>query len=103
MERFEGRCRLEWWANRSTLLGSVEVAVVISPRGASWDAHGRLVDDEESDREAFAQLCDLDPVFTLRFEDASTVVVIVHSAGEQGRFTLTEYGGPHRQGSAVQA
>lgn len=103
MERFDGRCRLEWWANRSTLLGSVDVAVVISADGGGWEAHGSLVDDRGPDREAFALLCDLDPVFTLRFDDASTVVVVVHPADEQGRFTLTEYAGPHRQGSAVPA
>ncbi|MEU8214969.1 hypothetical protein AB0C47_04275 [Micromonospora taraxaci] len=94
MDRFEGRCWLDWWANSSTLLGSVEVAVVIAAATAGGEADGRLLSDSEEDREAFAFLCDLDPVFTLRFEDGSTVTVTVHPTDGHRRFSLTEYNGP---------
>ena len=94
MDRFEGRCWLDWWANSSTLLGSVEVAVVITTNGASWDAHGRLISDKDEDREGFAFLCDSDPVCTLRFEDESSVAVTVHPTDKHCRFALTEYTGP---------
>jgi hypothetical protein len=97
MDRFEGRCWLDWWANPSTLLGSAEVAVVIAYSDHGWDAHGRLISDDEEERGGFVFLCDLDPVFTLRFDDGSTVAVMVHLDDEQGRFTLTEYTGPVRR------
>ncbi|RZT77238.1 hypothetical protein EV382_0386 [Micromonospora violae] len=62
MDRFEGRCWLDWWANSST----------------------------NKDLDGFAFLCDLDPVFTLRFEDASTFDVTVHPTDDHRGFTLTE-------------
>jgi hypothetical protein len=91
MSRFEGRCWLDWWANSSTLLGSAEIAVVITATGDEWDARGHLLSD---DSEGFAFLCDLDPVFMLRFEDGSTIPATVHTLDEEGRFVLTEYTGP---------
>ncbi|RKN35730.1 hypothetical protein [Micromonospora musae] len=93
MDRFEGRCWLDWWANSSTLLGSIEVSVVIATAGAGWDARGRLVSKDDEDRDGFAFLCDLDPVFMLRSEDGSTVDVTVHPTDEYRRFALTEYSG----------
>ncbi|MCU7727060.1 hypothetical protein ODJ79_25310 [Actinoplanes sp. KI2] len=97
MDRFEGPCRLDWWANSSTNLGGCEIAVVITPTETGWDAHGHLISDDEDERDEFAFLCDLDPVFTLRFADESTVAVTVHPADDPRRFTLTEYTGPvHR-------
>jgi hypothetical protein len=98
MDRFEGRCWLDWWANSSTLLGSAEVHAVITASDAGWHAHGHLISDEEEQRDGFAFLCDLDPVFTLRFPDEATIAVVVHLADDHRRFTLTEYTGPaHRQ------
>jgi hypothetical protein len=94
MDRFEGRCWLDWWANSSTLLGSVEVAVVIATAAAGWVADGRLVNESDEVREAFAFLCELDPVFTLRFEDESAVAVTVHPTDGHRRFRLSEYTGP---------
>ncbi len=94
MDRFEGRCWLDWWANSSTLLGSADIAVVIAATPAGWDARGHLVSNDDDEREGFAFLCDLDPVFMLRFEDGSTVPATVHSLDEEGRFVLTEYTGP---------
>jgi hypothetical protein len=94
MDRFEGRCWLDWWANSSTNLGGCEASVVITPTETSWDAHGHLISDDEDERDGFAFLCDLDPLFTLRFPDASTIAVTVHRIDEHGRFTLTEYTEP---------
>jgi hypothetical protein len=91
MDRFEGRCWLDWQANSSTIFGGFEVSVVITPAGPGWDAHGQLVSDDE--REVFAFLCDMDPVFTLRFQDGGTVQVTLTPTGDR-RFTLTEYTGP---------
>ena len=82
------RCWLDWWANSSALLGSFEVSVVVTADGAGWAASGHLVDDNDD----FAFLCELDPVFQLRFDDESTLTVTVHPAGDG--FTLTEYAGP---------
>ncbi|MGW1449723.1 hypothetical protein ACWCO3_15760 [Micromonospora sp. NPDC002411] len=91
MDRFEGRCWLDWWANPITLLVSEEVFVVIVTAGTGWAAHGRLLSDDDDEREGSAFLCDLDPVFVLRFEDGSTVDVTVHPTDGHHRFALTEY------------
>ena len=91
MERSEGRCWLDWWANSVTNLGGNEVSVTITPTETGWDAYGQLNNDDEL--EGFIFLYDLDPVFTLRFQDDSTVGVIV-TATDDCRFTLAEYTGP---------
>jgi hypothetical protein len=103
MDRFEGRCWFEWWANSSTLLAAIEVGVVITTSSAGWDACGRLTSDlGDEDHEGYAFLCDIDPVFTLRFEGDSTIDVIVHPTDEYRGFTLTEYTGPvHREVETV--
>ena len=103
MDRFEGRCWLDWWANSSTNLGGIEVSVAITPTVQGWTAHGELISDPTSEdvREGFAFLCDLDPVFTLRFRDGSTIQVTV-TPTDQDRFTLAEYTGPvNRQGTVA--
>jgi hypothetical protein len=64
MDRFEGRCWLDWWANSSTNFGDIEVSVVITPIETGWDAHGQLINDDQ--REALAFLCDMDPACPLR-------------------------------------
>ena len=92
MDRFEVPGWLEWWANRSTLLGSVEVSLVVGGDDAGWDALGRLTHDEDAD--GFAFLCSLDPVFVLRFADQSTIPVDVHAADDHRRFTLSEHTEP---------
>ncbi|GGM27063.1 hypothetical protein GCM10007977_030340 [Dactylosporangium sucinum] len=94
MESFEGRCWLDWWANSSTLLGSVEVAVVIAVVDGGWRARGRILSDGPEEREAFDFLRALDPVFTLRFEDESTIPVAVHASADTVWFVMTEYAGP---------
>jgi hypothetical protein len=98
MEAFEGHCWLEWSANSSTLLGSVEITVVMAATRSNWTAQGHLITEDNDDREGFVFLCELDPVFTLRFDDASTVSVTVHDVREGGRrFHLTGYGGPEQR------
>jgi hypothetical protein len=92
VDRFEGRAWLEWWANSSTCLANVEVAVVIDAIHGGWDASGRVVN--EADLEGFKFLYDLDPVFQLRFEDGSTAMVFVHFTGPDGLLRLSEYDGP---------
>ncbi|GAA0236758.1 hypothetical protein [Cryptosporangium japonicum] len=96
MDRYEGRCWLDWWANSSTLLGSAEVTVVITASDAGWDARAELISGDGDEREGLVLLCDLDPVFTLRFEDRSTVPVMVHMESDD-RITLTQYSGSARR------
>ncbi|MEV4532647.1 hypothetical protein AB0J82_02335 [Asanoa sp. NPDC049518] len=97
MNRIEARCWLDWWANSSTLLGSVEVVVVVTATHTGWNARGHLAGDADEDRDGFAFLCDLDPVFTLRFEDESTVAVAVQPSDDHRRFALAEYTGSTRR------
>jgi hypothetical protein len=91
VDQFEGRAWLEWWADASACLGSVEVIVVIRTIGRRWDAGGCVVN--EADVEAFEFLCDLNPVFQLRFEDGSTATVSVRADGCGGLFTLADHDG----------
>jgi hypothetical protein len=93
MDRFEGRCHLDWWANPITCLASVEITLAIAVTDMGWTAEGRLASDNRDEREDFALLLDMDPVFTLRFADESTNEVTVHPGLKGDRFTLTEYTG----------
>lgn len=93
MDRFEGRCHLDWWANPITCLASVEITLAVAVTDMGWTAEGRLTSDNDDGRAGFALLLDLDPVFTLRFDDESTIDVTVHPGAEGDRFTLTEYTG----------
>jgi hypothetical protein len=68
------------------------VSLVITSTETGWHAHGQLTNDE--DLEGFDLLCEMDPVFTLRFADESTIPVTVHLAQDHHEFTLTEYTGP---------
>ena len=87
MDAFEGQGWLDWWANSVTLLGSVEVSVTITVDAAGWVAKGGLA--REEDEEELAFFCDLDPVFSLRFDDKSSIDVTVHPSDDRRRFTLT--------------
>lgn len=91
MDRFEGRCWLDWWANPITLLGSVEVDVVITAADdGTWEASGNAVLEDDENRSGFALLCDLAPAFKLRFADRSTIDVIVRPTHKDRSFVLTE-------------
>ncbi|MEV4510241.1 hypothetical protein AB0K00_14900 [Dactylosporangium sp. NPDC049525] len=71
---------LEWWANGSFALGPFPV-VVEDVRA------GRLRD--VTHLEDLRQTHDLDPAFTLRFDDDATIEVIVGRPDDDGRFSLT--------------
>ncbi|MFK3980501.1 hypothetical protein ACI2K4_08990 [Micromonospora sp. NPDC050397] len=61
----------------------------ISTTEPGWVATGHLV--EMDDAEGFAILCDLDPFFSLRFGDDSTVpVTLLPIDGDRSGFNLTE-------------
>ncbi|MEU4563175.1 hypothetical protein AB0F72_32760 [Actinoplanes sp. NPDC023936] len=95
MDRFTGRCWLDWWANPSTNLFGAQISVVIVPAGSEsgWTAHGRLAEEGADALEAFTFLHGIDPVFTLRFVDDSAIAVIVHAINDDGECTMTEYTG----------
>jgi hypothetical protein len=92
MDRFEGRCWLDWQANSSTIFGGFEVSVVITTAESGWNARGQLLASDD-ERKVFTFLRDMDPVFTLRFQDGSTIQVTLTPAGDR-QFTLAEYTGP---------
>ncbi|MEV4278630.1 hypothetical protein [Actinoplanes xinjiangensis] len=93
MDLFAARCHLDWWANSVTCLASVAVSLVVTTTEVGWTAKGHLVSTDDEEREGFALLCDLDPVFSLRFADESEFTVTVHR-GEGDDFTLAEYVAP---------
>jgi hypothetical protein len=57
--------RLEWWANPSTCLGSVEVTIRVRVTAPQWRAAGRLVEVSEADLEGFRFLRDGHGAFEL--------------------------------------
>ena len=94
MDRIERHGWLDWWANRSTVLGSVEATVTITSAVDGWHAIGRLLTGDSEEREGFAFFCALDPVWSLRFDDDSTITVNVELLEDPSEFQLTEYTGP---------
>ncbi|MEY9965406.1 hypothetical protein ABIA33_003448 [Streptacidiphilus sp. MAP12-16] len=90
MDRYEGIATLEWWANRSTRLGSYDVYVTITAAQGGWQAEAVAVNAwTADDGKDFDLLIALDPVFTLRFTDDSSVHVQVTQSCERGHLTLT--------------
>ncbi|MFC8452144.1 hypothetical protein [Kitasatospora sp. NPDC057223] len=92
MDGYDGSATLEWWANPSTCLGSFRVTLTTSVAGGRWK--GAAMTDSplsESDREGFDFLMQLDPVFTLRFADDSTVLVDVIAAGADESLVLSPF------------
>jgi hypothetical protein len=87
----EEQAWLDWWANPSTLLGSVEVTVVVATDDSGWHVTGRVT--HTSEVESFEFLRSLDPAFSLRFRDDSTFAVTVDAADDHRRFTLREDAG----------
>ena len=71
---------LEWWANTSFMLGPFPIVVEDAQTGRLRDvAH----------LEDLRQTHDFDPAFTLRFEDDSTIAVVVGRPDDEGRFGLS--------------
>lgn len=91
VDTFEGRCRLDWRANRATVLGT-EVDVVVAATASGWRARARVVGGTADELEGLALLCEVDPLFTLRLGDGSAVPVEVRVAGQDGELVLTEPG-----------
>ncbi|MFE3270844.1 hypothetical protein [Streptomyces sp. NPDC059215] len=90
MDSHEGNATLEWWANRSTCLGRLRVQVVVRAAGDNLTSEATLECPlAAEDRESFDFLMHLDPHFTLRFDDASTLLVKVIEARVDGRLILT--------------
>ncbi|MFF2846606.1 hypothetical protein ACFVT5_09760 [Streptomyces sp. NPDC058001] len=92
MDSYEGTATLEWWANRSTCLGRLGVRVAVRVTGDDWTCDANLAPAlSAEDRERFDFLMRLDPVFTLRFDDGSTLLVNAVAAVDDGRLVLTAY------------
>lgn len=67
---------------------------MVTASGSELVGHGRLVSDDDDDREGFVFLCEMDPVFTMRFDDGQALPVTVHNLEDDGRrFALAEYHG----------
>lgn len=90
MDSYEGTATLEWWANGSTCLARLRVQVAVGVAGDNWTSEATYETPlAAEDRESFDFLMHLDPHFTLRFDDASTLLVQVVEAGVEGRLILT--------------
>lgn len=90
VDRYVGPGRLEWWANRSTCLGSVDVELSVTVDADGWHASAafaRRLDDDE--REGWSFLMDLPPYFTLRLlEDEGSSIDVGVVEEPDGRLTL---------------
>ncbi|MFE1795007.1 hypothetical protein ACFW9L_02455 [Streptomyces sp. NPDC059517] len=90
MDSYEGTATLEWWANRWTCLGRLRVQVAVRAAGDNWTFEATFESPlAAEDRESFDFLMQLDPHFTLCFDDASTLLVEVVETGVEGRLILT--------------
>ncbi|MEU9131512.1 hypothetical protein AB0D08_25965 [Kitasatospora sp. NPDC048540] len=90
MDTYHGTGTLEWWANRSTCLGGYEVDLDIRVDEGGWTCAAALPAAlTEDEREGFAFLMALDPVFTLRLEDGSSILVDVEADGDARRLGLS--------------
>ncbi|MFD9356408.1 hypothetical protein [Streptomyces sp. NPDC060031] len=90
MDSHEGTATLEWWANRSTCLGRLRVRVAVRAAGGDWTCEAALEPPlADGERESVNFLMQLDPHFTLRFDEESTLLVNVVEAGVEGRLILT--------------
>ncbi|WP_457032501.1 hypothetical protein [Kitasatospora sp. P5_F3] len=97
MDGYHGTATLEWWANPLSCLGSYRVSLTVTVAGGDW--RGVAVPDSgrsERAREGFDFLMLVDPVFTLRFPDDSTLLVDVVAEG--GHLVLSASGGPVTSG-----
>ncbi|MGW1196984.1 hypothetical protein ACWD4B_14285 [Streptomyces sp. NPDC002536] len=100
MDTYEGPAGLEWQANRSTILGGFNVSVTACATGSGWTCDAVLEDPlPEDHQESFDVLVQVDPVFTLRFDEGSEILVNVVTAEHGGRLTLTAYESAESVGS----
>ncbi|MBK3541609.1 hypothetical protein [Streptomyces sp. MBT60] len=93
MDRFVGQSRLEWWANRSTCLGTYDIAITVTvDADGEWRATGRQATAlDASERESWDFLLEMDPHFSLAFpeEDCGGITVRVVEA-DDGTLTLVK-------------
>ncbi|WP_186768247.1 hypothetical protein [Streptomyces qinzhouensis] len=101
MDSCEDAATLEWWANRSACLGRLRVRIVVRTAGDDWTCEATL--EAAEDRESFDFLMQLDPHFTLRFYDASILLVKVVEAGVGVVALVAELGLWPATGSATAA
>jgi len=85
---------LDWWANPTTRLGSVEVQFAGPATANGSGPRARLVAKDAGTIEEFELLCLLDPVFKLRLPTGTSILVRAESTGDRGEVTLHEYDGP---------
>jgi hypothetical protein len=94
MESYESSAVLEWWANRSICLGSFGIQITVTAESVGWRAQAWATSPfSAEDREGFDFLMALDPVFTLRFDDDSTVLVHVTEQDQYGHLVISEFSG----------
>ena len=92
MDRYAGSARLEWWANRHTCLGAVEVNLEVTVDTAGWHASARFAAPlAGEDLEDWSLLMLADPCFTLRLleDDQATIDVHVEQAQPDAPMVLT--------------
>lgn len=90
MDSYEGTATPEWWANRSTCLGRFGLRVAIRVSGNDWTCDAILEPSlSAEDWRSFDFLTRLDPIFTLRLNETSILLVNVVAAGDEGRLILT--------------
>jgi hypothetical protein len=92
MDRYAGPARLEWWANRHTCLGAVEVNLEVTVDAAGWHASARFATPlVGEDLEGWSVLMLADPYFTLRLleDDQATIDVHVEQAQPDAPLVLT--------------
>ncbi|MFJ4900823.1 hypothetical protein [Streptomyces sp. NPDC088727] len=90
MDSYEGPGTLEWWANRSTCVGRLRVQVTVRAAEDNWTSEATLESPlAAEDKKNFDFLMQLDPHFTLCFDEAGTLPVKVVEAGVEGRLILT--------------
>lgn len=92
VDRYVGPAWLEWWANRSTCLGSVEVDLQVTVDDGGWRASATFATPlEGEEREAWEFLMRLGPYFTLRLreDERATIEVRVEEFERGERLALS--------------
>lgn len=92
MDSYAGSAWLEWWANRDTCLGSVEVNLRVTVDGEGWRALAAFAMPlEGEEREAWEFLMQLGPCFTLRLreDEQATIEVRVEELERGERLALS--------------
>lgn len=82
---------MEWWANRSTCLGSADIVLAVTVEDGTWHARAELNPQLTGvDREGWLFLMQLSPYFTLVLpgDETGRIDVLVEEAVD-GRLTLT--------------